>query len=557
MQVLELLLQITGSLGLFLYGMKIMGEGIQKTAGDRLQRALNFMTGNRFVGVLTGFLVTAIIQSSSATTVMVVSFVNAGLLTLTQSIGVIMGANIGTTVTAWIVSLIGFKLHVSALALPAIGIGFILYMAVKWGRKDLGEAVLGFGLLFLGLDFLTHSIPKIDERTLTFIGNVSNWGYLSILIATLFGLGITLLIHSSSASTAIFITMAHNGLINYPMAAAMILGANIGTTVDALLASIGTKAAARRAALVHLLFNVFGSLWALALFNPFLHLVDVITPGKAEGPGIATHLAMLHTVFNTINTLLFLPFVHPFAQLVSFLIKDNPQIQSGVYRLPYTTASIQDTPELQILRAEKEIQNMASLVESMFEEFRQALKVKQAGAVDEMVAHLAEKEDYADQMREELTRFLIECTRSQISSRSEQKVGQLMRIVADLEDMTDDCYSLALTLQRSHHKKLYFNEKEMAHLDPYLLLVRDFLVFVREHLEKPLSEEELLHAKNLEEQIDGFRSKLKKLARKNIEAGSDVKTELLFIDLVRRIEKLGDYSYSITESLHHMGTLKG
>ncbi|MCX7655420.1 MAG: Na/Pi cotransporter family protein [Treponemataceae bacterium] len=557
MDILELLLQIIGSLGLFLYGMKIMGEGIQKTAGDRLQRALNFMTGNRFVGVLTGFVVTAIIQSSSATTVMVVSFVNAGLLTLTQSIGVIMGANVGTTVTAWIVSLIGFKLHISALALPAIGIGFILFMAVKWGRKDLGEAILGFGILFLGLDFLTHSMPKIDQNTLTFISNLSNLGYVSVLMATLFGLGVTLLVHSSSASTAIFITMAHNGLINYPMAAGMILGANIGTTIDALLASIGTKAAARRAALVHLLFNVFGSVWALVLFRPFLALVDVITPGSAEGSGIATHLAMLHTAFNTINTLLFLPFVHPFARLVSFLVKDDPQLQGGVYRLPYTTASIQDTPELQILRAEKEIQNMAALVESMFEEFRQTLKVKQVGTVDEMVAHLAEKEDYADQMREELTRFLIECTRSQISSRSEQKVTQLMRIVADLEDMTDDCYSLGLTLQRSHHKKLYFNEKEMDSLNPYLLLVRDFLVFVREHLGKSLTEEELLHAQNLEEQIDQFRSKLKKLARKNIEAGSDVKTELLFIDLVRRIEKLGDYSYSITESLHHMGTLKG
>jgi phosphate:Na+ symporter len=274
MVYIDFALRILGSLGLFLFGMKIMSEGIQKTAGDRLQRILNFMTGNRFAAVLTGFAITAIIQSSSATTVMVVSFVNAGLLSLFQAIGVIMGANIGTTVTAWIVSLIGFKMNVSALALPAIGIGFVLYMAIKWGLKDQGEAILGFGLLFLGLDFLTKSLPTIDHQSIAFITSVSNLGFVSEMIGTAVGLGVTLIVHSSSASTAIFITMAFNGMINFPMAAAMILGANIGTTIDALLAAIGARAVAKRAALVHVLFNVIGSVWALAFFQPFLQLID-------------------------------------------------------------------------------------------------------------------------------------------------------------------------------------------------------------------------------------------------------------------------------------------
>ena len=552
MVFIDIVLRVLGSLGLFLFGMKIMSEGIQKTAGDRLQRILNFMTANRFLAVFTGFLVTVLIQSSSATTVMVVSFVNAGLLSLFQSIGVIMGANIGTTVTAWIVSLIGFKMNVSALALPAIGIGFILYMAIKWGLKNQGEAILGFGILFLGLDFLTKSLPKIDHESIAFIASVSNLGFLSEMIGAFVGLGITLIIHSSSASTAIVITMAFNGMINYPMAAAMILGANIGTTVDALLASIGAKAVAKRAALVHVLFNVIGSIWALAVFEPFLHLIDMITPGDPAGAAITTHLAMLHTAFNTINTILFLPFVKPFEKLVNFLVKDDPKEVQPVYKLVYTAASIQETPELQIPRAEKEIQDLASLVHTMFEQFQSALRAKHAGIVDEVVEELKQKEDYADQMREQISRFLIECTRAQLSPRSEERVNQLLRIVADLEDMTDDCYSLSLTLQRSYHKKMEFNRKELDSLEPYILLVRDFLVFVREHLGKPLLPDDLDHAKMLEEKIDQFRSKLKKLARKNIESGADVKTELLFIDLVRRIEKLGDYSYSITESLSHM-----
>jgi len=549
MVILDAVLCLVGSLGLFLYGMKIMGEGIQKTAGDRLQGVLNLMTGNRLAAVLTGFAVTAVIQSSSATTVMVVSFVNAGLLTLTQSIGVIMGANIGTTVTAWIVSLIGFQVNVSHLALPAVGVGFILLMAVRWGHRELGEVILGFGLLFLGLDFLTKSMPEIDETTLAFIVSVSDLGFASVLIGTAVGLVVTLIIHSSSASSAIVLTLAYKGLIDYPMAAAMILGANIGTTIDALLASIGTKTAARRAALTHLLFNVFGTVWALALFTPFLALVELITPGPLSGAGVTLHLAVLHTAFNLINTLLFFPFVRPFAGLVTFLIKDRDAAAAGPYRLAYASGSLQDTPEFNILRARKEIQDLAGLVEAMFEHFRHALESMKGPEIEAMVADLRQKEDYADQMREELSRFLIECTRQQLNIRSEHRVSRLLHIVADLEDMTDSCYALGLILQRSRQKKLAFDKKDREALAPYILLVRDFLGFVKGHVDRDLTEAEADHAKDLEKHIDRFRDQLKKRARKRLESGADVKTELLFIDLIRRIEKLGDYSYSIAEAL--------
>jgi phosphate:Na+ symporter len=538
--------------------MKVMSDGIQQAAGDRLQRALGFMTGNRLMGVITGFVVTAIIQSSSATTVMVVSFVNTGLITLTQSIGVIMGANIGTTVTAWIVSLVGFSLNLSSMALPAVGIGFIVRV-VKWKYRNLGEVILGFGLLFLGLDFLTKSMPPLGN-SVDIIAGLSGRGIISILAGAGAGLVFTLLTHSSSASTAIILTMAFNGVVTYEMAAAMILGANVGTTVDAALAAIGTKTAAKRAALVHVLFNLIGAVWALLLLKPLLVLVELVSPGEVlpgmvQDPLIPAHLAMFHTMFNTVNTLIFFPFVKPFATLVSFLIKDDASGgEPEHYSLVYKSGSIQNTPELNILRAEKEIRDMAGIASSMYGRISTVLKtLKEAGdkteMIDALLKDLKEREEYADEMREALSSFLIECTREQLNPRSERRVSRLLRIIADLEDMTDDCYSVGLLLERSVRKNRLFKGKEMAALVPYVALVEDFLTLVREHLGKRLSPEEAEHARSLEEKIDASRNKLRKLGRKRIEAGVDVKTELLFIDLVRRIEKLGDYCFDIAEVL--------
>jgi phosphate:Na+ symporter len=554
MQIISTFFRIAGSLGLFLYGMKILSDGIQQTAGSRMQRVLGFMTGTRLSAVLTGLAITAIVQSSSATTVMVVSFVNAGLLTLTQAIGVIMGANIGSTITAWVVSLIGFALNLSALALPAVGIGFVMGV-IKWKHKDLGVVLLGFGLLFLGLDMLTDSMPRLNADAFAFIASFSNLGFVSTLIGTGIGLVITLITHSSGASTAIMLTMAHQGLISYPLAAAMILGANIGTTIDAALASIGTKTVAKQAALVHILFNVIGTLWALAVFHPLLILVDWITPGPLS-TGVTTHLAMFHTIFNVANTILFFPFARPFARLVSFLIKDEAPAGRGPYHLEYTSGTIQDTPEFNIFRAEKEIRDMAGIAASMFAAVSGILKNLQDtadkdAAIDAMVKDMKEKEDFADEMQEELTRFLIECTRQQLNYRSERRVSQLLRIIADLEDMTDNCYSISLILERSVKKNQMFKEKEINALIPYVDRVEDFLSYVWGHLGQPLRPEQAAYAAELENQIDKFRNKLRKWGRKRIEAGANVKTELLFIDLVRRIEKLGDYCYSITEALAH------
>ncbi|MDR1429128.1 MAG: Na/Pi cotransporter family protein [Spirochaetaceae bacterium] len=542
--------QIAGGLCLFLYGMKIMSGGIQQAAGARMRKILTLMTGNRLLAVLTGCAVTAVIQSSSATTVMVVSFVNAGLLTLKQAIGVIMGANIGTTATAWIVSLVGFSLNLSALALPAVGAGFILG-TIKWKHQALGEAVLGFGLLFLGLDFLTKSMPDFAPETFAFITKFSGQGVLSLVAGTSVGLVMTLITHSSSASTAIMLTMAHAGLLPYRMAAAMILGANIGTTIDAALAAIGTRPAAKQAALVHVLFNVIGTVWALIFFDPLLALVDFLVPGVPGGAQVSASLAMFHTVFNTVNTLLFFPFVNPFARLVSALVKKDGAKTPEVYTLEYRTASMQDTPEFNILRAEKEIRDMADLAHAMYGAFSAAFISMESGEVRQALDELKTKEEYADAMREELSRFLIECTRHHLNPVSKRKVAQLLRIIVDLEDMTDDCYSLMLILERSVRKEQVFKAKEREALAPYILQVEAFLVFVGEQLGKPLRAEHKALAAEMENNIDKARKKLRRLGRKRIEAGKNVKTELLFIDMVRRIEKLGDYCYNIVEALSY------
>ncbi|MDR0645292.1 MAG: Na/Pi cotransporter family protein [Treponema sp.] len=568
MEYVKLLFGIAGSLGLFLYGMKVMGDGIQQAAGERMQKILSFMTGNRITGILTGFAVTAIIQSSSATTVMVVSFVNAGLLTLTQSIGVIMGANIGTTVTAWIVSLIGFSLQVSALAIPSIGIGFIMTV-VKWKRKALGEVVLGFGLLFLGLDFLTKSMPNFTIDQLTVIKTVSDLGSISILLGVGIGMGITLFIHSSSASAAIMLTMAFQGLISPQFSAAMILGANIGTTIDAAIAAIGTKTAARRAALVHVLFNVIGTVWAFSVFRWLLLVVDWVTPGQinwqggiiltpSQGALITAHLAMFHTVFNIINAALFLPFVKQFARLVSWFIKDTDKEPKtlGHYRLEYKSGTFQNTPELSIIHAEKEIRDMASLTSSMYAKISEALKAFHVDAKDvdtgklvqDLTAELSDKERYADEMREEITHFLIECTRQQLSQHSETRVAALLRITASLEDMTDDCYGASLLLERSVKKNLIFKRKETEALTAYAFMVEEFLGIIQKDWTN-ITEEQLQQTREWEDKINKTQEKLKKMGRKRIEAGEDIKTELLFIDLVRRIEKVGDDCYNISEAL--------
>ncbi|MCK5673030.1 MAG: Na/Pi cotransporter family protein, partial [Spirochaetales bacterium] len=349
------ILSIAGSLGLFLFGMKIMSDGIQKTAGDKLKSILNMMTKNRVAAVFTGFFITAIVQSSSATTVMVVSFVNAGLLNLGQAIGVIMGANIGTTVTGWIVAILGFKFKITAMALPAIGIGLPFFFSKNLNRKEIGEILIGFGLLFLGLGFLKDSVPDIKSHPeiLEFIQHLTGYGFGSMILFVIIGGVITVIVQSSSAAMAITLTMAYSGWIDYPTAAAIVLGENIGTTITAYLASIGTNINARRASRAHTLFNIFGVIWMLILFKPFLSFVDFIVPGDIfSGTNhsiIPTHLAMFHTLFNLTNTLIGMFIIPQITFLVRKLVPEKGIEDTEEYTFKYISAPIQDTPEFFII----------------------------------------------------------------------------------------------------------------------------------------------------------------------------------------------------------------
>ena len=548
MQVISIIFQFIGALAFLLYGMKMMSDGVQKSAGDSLHRILGKMTSNRFLAMLTGMFITMIIQSSGATTVMVVSFVNAGLLSLTQSVGIIFGANIGTTITAWIVAFFGFNFKIANLAIPVFGFGYFLSIQKKIKKQNLGEALMGFGLLFLGLDMLSKAIPTLDAGSMSFLSTWTGKGLFSIIIGIVAGIGITVLLHSSSASTAIILTMSHNGLLPWEFAAAMVLGSNIGSTIDAVLAAIGTKVNARRAALIHVLFNVAGTLLAALFLHPLLDLVDWIVPGKIED-NITYHIAMLHTVFNVINTAIFLPFANQIAMLAEKLIKPKKDETPDVYHLEFVETGSIETAAAYLVRAEKEISDMTNVVIRMFDKIKIGFSNRNKDFLEIQFEPLTKDEDFADQMQEQLSQYLIRCSQLPMGEKLKNNVSMMLHIVDALESMTDDCYSVAVLLKRSIEKNMIFAEEDMERFQPYVDLAHQFLEFIRENINKTLSKEQLEIAQNFENQIDLFRKNLKKIARKRLESGADVKAELLYIDMVRNIEKIGDRAFSISEAL--------
>ncbi len=529
----------------------MLSDGIQKSAGRTLNRILGFMTSNRFIAVFTGLFITMIVQSSSATTVMVVSFVNAGLLTLTQSVGVIFGANIGTTVTAWIVALIGFKFKIALFAIPVFGIGYIVSHVKAIGKKNLGETLMGFGLLFLGLDLLSGAIPSFGSESVGFLSTLQNSGAVSTLIGVVSGLVITILLHSSSASTAVILTMAAGGLLEWEFAATMILGSNIGTTIDAVLASIGTKVNARRAALVHVLFNLTGTLIAILLLQPLLVLVDAITPGNVND-SMTSHIAMLHTVFNALNTLLFLPFVKQIASLTERVIKTSDNEIPDRYSFPFISSGSRDSVEPHLLQVQAEIAHMVSIAMKMFSRTKIGFVERKDRFITNHFEYIKAREDYVDQMQEELSSYLIKCYSLPTTKAQQKTIGDMEKIIDEIEILTDQCFSLSVQLKKSIEKKIKFSDDNIDQLGPYVGLVQELLDFASNHLSTPLTEEEMHEAESIEDQIDSLRTKLKKTARKRLEAGANVKAELLYIDMIRTIEKIGDHAFAISENLFDM-----
>lgn len=525
--------------------MRLMSDGVQKSAGEKLQRALAKLTGNPLMGLITGMLITMIIQSSGATTVMVISFINAGLLTLPQSVGVIFGANIGTTITAWIVSLFGFNFKISTFALPIFGLGFFLTLIKDSHSKNLGEAIMGFGLLFLGLSGLSD-LFTFDADHLTFLSKMQSWGVFSILIGVIIGIVITALMHSSSAFSAIVITMAYNGLITWESACAMTLGSNIGSTIDAVLASFGSCAEARRSALIHVFFNVFGTILALLFFKPFINFVAWLSPSK----NIAIQISMLHTVFKTLNTLILLPLRNQLVNLSRKLIKDDAIDSLKTYNLEFIDTGFgKESTAMHIIRIEKEIADMTDVVSDMFDNLQIGFIKRDDDFVKDNMVLLATQEEYCDQMHEKLEQYIVKCQQLSITAQQRTGLSIMVQIVDELEAMSDQCYSTGILVERSIKKNMVFPMDDMEQLLPYIELARQFMQFIHININKHLDPEKQAFAQELEEQIDEYRKKLKKLARKRLEEGADVKSELLYLDLARHIEKIGDHAFTISELL--------
>lgn len=588
-------LTLVGSLGMFLYGMKIMSEGLQKVAGDKLRSILSVMTTNRFTGVLTGILITALIQSSSATTVMVVSFVNAGLLTLSQSISVIMGANVGTTVTAWIISLFGFKVDISTFALPLIGISIPLIFSGKSKRKSWGEFIMGFALLFLGLSNLKDSVPDLQNNPeiLGFLQNYTSMGYASLFIFLTLGTILTIIVQSSSATVAITLIMCTKGWIPFEMAAAMVLGENIGTTITANLAAISANVSARRAALAHLMFNVFGVCWVMALFYPFTNMVGWIV--TQFGPGdpnamstflstltpeqisaitsgnqltdqhlislqkeltslqvsVSYALSLFHTMFNITNVLIMVWFVKFYVYICSKLIKPKKGSEEEEFQLTFISSGMLSTSELSLMQAKQEIAvygercyRMLGMVKELFYEKDENQFLKIYGRIEKY-------ESISDRMEIEIANYLTHVAEGRLSSESKEEIRIMLRAITEIESIADSCNNLARGIKRRNEGKSEFTDEQKYHFDQMLSLIDRAL----SHMNKTLHKQEVVHddinpSYNIENEINNYRNQLKLRNLEDVDNKKyDYQDGVYYMDIISECEKLGDYIINVMQAV--------
>ena len=549
------LLRLIGSLALFLYGMKIMSEGLQKFAGDSLRKILTAMTTNRVTGVLTGVLITALIQSSSATTVMVVSFVNAGLLTLTQSIGVIMGANIGTTVTAWIISALGFKVDISAFALPLLAFAIPLFFSGKSSRKSVGEFIFGFSFLFMGLANLKNNAPDLSANPdmLAFVQNYTDMGFFSILLFLFIGAVLTMIVQASAATMAITLIMCANGWIDYHLGVALVLGENIGTTITANLAALTGNTQARRAALAHLMFNLFGVAWVLIVFYPFTGAVSwfVTHVMKVTDPAVAVSfkLAAFHTAFNISNTFIMIWFVNVIEKTVCGIIRTKQEDEE--YRLSYITGGMLSTAELSILQAQKEITLFAERTTKMFGMVKELLYEKDENNFLKTYSRVEKYENISDRMEIEIANYLTQVAEGRLSSEGKEEIRVLLRAVSEIESIADSCNNLARSIKRRNEFKSVFTEEQNNHIDQMFKLVSSALDRMNAIMHKSdLNPNDINESYNIENEINNYRNQLK---AHNIE---DINNKLYqyqdgvyYMDMVSESEKLGDYVINVVQAL--------
>ena len=548
-------LRLIGSLGLFLYGMKIMSEGLQKFAGDSLRRILTAMTTNRVTGVLTGVLITALIQSSSATTVMVVSFVNAGLLTLTQSIGVIMGANIGTTVTAWLISALGFKVDIAAFSLPLLAFGIPLLFSGKSSRKSVGEFIFGFSFLFMGLQALKANAPDLgaNPEMLAFVQNYADMGFFSIILFLFIGAILTMIVQASAATMAITLIMCANGWIDYQLGVALVLGENIGTTITANLAALTGNTQARRAALAHLAFNIFGVIWVLILFYPFTNAVSwfVTNVMRISDPSVAVSfkLAAFHTAFNISNTFVMIWFVGLIEKTVCFLIKGKKD-EDEEYRLRYITGGMLSTAELSILQARKEITLFAERTGRMLDMVKALFYEKNEDAFLKTYSRVEKYESISDRMEIEIANYLTCVAEGRLSSEGKEEIRIMLRAVSEIESIADSCNNMARSIKRRNEFKSIFTDEQNHNVDQMLALTEKALHRMIEILKKSeLVRDDVNPSYNIENEINNYRNQLK---IHNVEDINNKKYQyqdgVYYMDIIGEAEKLGDYVLNVVQS---------
>ncbi|MCK9339638.1 MAG: Na/Pi cotransporter family protein [Bacteroidales bacterium] len=564
--LIMLIVQVIGALALFLFGMKYMSEALQRLAGPSLRSVLSSFTSNRFKAVLTGTFVTSLIQSSSATTVMVVSFVNAGILNLSNAIGVIMGANIGTTVTAWIITLFGIKVDIAVYSIPIIGLGFICMMLRSKKVQHIGEFLLGFGLLFLGLTFLKDSLSDLDLANnpqfvafiQQFIGAGENTiAFPTILLFVLIGTLLTLILQSSSATMALTLVLCSQGVIPFEIAVAIVLGENIGTTITANLAAIIGNTTAKRAARSHFIFNVIGVCWVLAVFHPFVNMIDALTikmdgvSAYASALAVPTALSLFHSFFNIINTSLLVGFIPQIEKTTNFLVKKNTQDEE-IFKLENFGTNFMKTGEMNVEIAKKEIIVFSKRMIRMYEFLPVLLNDTKPNSkeYEELLRRIQRYEELSDRMEIEIANYITTMTNDGLSDETNLRVRGMLRIVDNLESIGDQNFQLAKTIENKNTLKIKFNPECQKNIDKMFTLVHEALDIMHNNLEIPYRTVEPERAEEAENAINAFRDKIKQQHFIDINNNVyDYQTGIIYSGICAILEKTGDHIINITQAL--------
>lgn len=555
METLLDVLNFVGALGLFLFGMKLMSDSLQKLAGDKMRAVLSKMTSNRFSGVLTGAGITTLIQSSSATTVMVVSFVNAGLLKLSGAIAVIMGANIGTTVTAWIISLLGFEFNINMLVYPAIAVAAPFLFIEK--RKSVGEFLIGFALLFMGLEALKGGVPDFTlpqySGVLEFIASLSGYGYLSILLFVLIGTILTVVVQSSSAMMAITLVMCAKGLIGFEVAAALVLGENIGTTITANMAAMMANATAKRAARAHLMFNVIGVVWMLILFYPFLYLISwIVEPDSGNGIhlsalSIPVALSLFHSIFNITNTSVLVWFIPSIERIVSKIVPINEEED---FRLKFIPTGFMAASELNIEPAKKEIESFSKRVLRMYNFIPELFEEKDEKKFEQLMSRTRKYEEITDRMELEIANYLARVSENELSVNASYEISAMLRIVDNLESIGDSCYQLSIAIDGKKKQNISFTDEMTENLRTMFAFVREAVEVMNSNLSESYINVNGSKAKELETKINNYRDKLRTEHTEAIKNNDySYQTGICYSNLYAQCEKLADFAINVTEAM--------